>query len=468
MASRHILTPHFQDISFDPNDLHFHLLKFQGSIQENKRFSLYDLGRLEDLYCASYAKLEGYLQQATILLSNGFRMPDEPFFTFLCTPLADNGPVTLGDFEALLLTQRHILLSEPLMCLLDRVLDGKYNLDQPQRQGLARRIWCNTNADEAEDHGDIDTERPWIQQLRNLSGITQMSSGMIFGQLSEKYRQRTPSFGTGGTQDTPQETSIQPTPYISPYNLDERFKKLMDPNRADRPCICDPECICAPLCASDPTQNCLCEENALFVSVTEGMDIDDLDVPDLVRKERLSSNSGSESGISLISKDTHSYEAVGCTPTPPSVNELQTSTQMSTHKFDQVARVEEDFNFARSRMPNARTPPLHERAATRSMTGSLVTLQAGNNQLTTIPLREALTLPFSKQCDTPPQRPSTRAAMARRLFRGRKSKSTVANQPSSPTFMPAGSFRIIKRRSQEHLVLPDLRHLGRLSEFPPW
>lgn len=437
-------------------------------MQENKRSSPYDLGRLEDLYCASYAKLEGYLQQATILLSNGFRMPDEPFFTFLCTPLADNGPVTLGVFQALLLTQRHILLSEPLMCLLDRALDGKFNLDQHQGQGLARRIWCNTNANGAEDHDDIDTERPWIQQLSNLSGITQMSSGMIFGQLSEKYRQRTPSFGHGGTQDSLQKPSIQHTPYISPYNLDERFKKLTDPNRAERPCICDPECICAPLCASDPTQNCLCEENALFVSVTEGMDIDDLDVPDLVRRERLSSNSGSESGTSSISKDPHTPKAIGGPSTQPPVSELQSSIKMGTHKSKQVAHVEEDFNFAEFRMPIAKTPSLHERAASQSMTGSLVTLQGGNNQLTTIPLREALTLPFSKQCDTPPQRPSTRAAMARRLFRGRKSKSAVANQPSSPTFMPAGSSRIIKRRSQEHLVLPDLRHLGRLSEFPPW
>lgn len=72
-----------------------------------------------------------------------------------------------------------------------------------------------------------------------------------------------------------------PGRYISPYNLDERMKRLDRPGLPEMPCICDPECMCADLCAGDLTQNCLCEENGLFCRVTEGWDIDDLDVPDL-------------------------------------------------------------------------------------------------------------------------------------------------------------------------------------------
>ena len=38
--------------------------------------------------------------------------------------------------------------------------------------------------------------------------------------------------------------------------------------------------MCFDLCAGDLTQNCLCEENGLFARITEGWDIDDLDIPD--------------------------------------------------------------------------------------------------------------------------------------------------------------------------------------------
>jgi len=61
-----------------------------------------------------------------------------------------------------------------------------------------------------------------------------------------------------------------PGRYISPYNLDERMKRLDRPGLPEKPCICDPECMCADLCADDLTQNCLCEENGLFCLVTEG------------------------------------------------------------------------------------------------------------------------------------------------------------------------------------------------------
>ena len=95
-------------------------------------------------------------------------------------------------------------------------------------------------------------------------------------------------------------------PYISPYNLEERAKKLKNPSAPQYPCICDPECVCTPLCASDPSKNCLCEENGLFVRVTEGMDIDDLNVPDLIRRRRSDSelsSAASELGSGLFSVD---------------------------------------------------------------------------------------------------------------------------------------------------------------------
>ena len=71
-----------------------------------------------------------------------------------------------------------------------------------------------------------------------------------------------------------------PENYISPYNLNERIKRLNRPGLPELPCICDPECMCFDLCAGDLTRNCLCEENGLFARITEGWDIDDLDIPD--------------------------------------------------------------------------------------------------------------------------------------------------------------------------------------------
>lgn len=77
------------------------------------------------------------------------------------------------------------------------------------------------------------------------------------------------------------EARDMPGRYISPYDLNERMKRLDRSGLPMMPCTCDPECICADLCAGDLTQYRLCEENGLFCWVTEGWDIDDLDVPDL-------------------------------------------------------------------------------------------------------------------------------------------------------------------------------------------
>ena len=428
---------------------------------------MYDLGLLDDLYCASCAKLEALLQQANILLSNGFKRPDQPFFTFLCAPLTDIGPITLGAFGALLLTQREILLSETMMNLLDSAIEVRNSLvpGQTPTQGNGRgdRIWARTAMIENEDRDDDDIQRPWIRQLKNLSGITQMSSGMIFGQLSEKHRQLVPTRDSG-LHHILQDTEAQPTPYISPYNLDERWKKLIDPNRAELPCICDPDCICYDLCASDPTQNCLCEGNALFVSVTEGMDIDELDVPDLVRRERSRSNSASESEKSLSNDD---IDNVSLFNGPPSLRGEPSLEELQTQQSIQAAQVKSDFQLVNSYNPSIQTPSQRSHVPSRWDTASLVTV-TDDDSITSIPLREALTLPFSKQCDTPPQRPSTREAISRRLFGSRKSKHAVMESEDPLAFLNQGPVRIIKHRSQDRLILPDLSHLGRLSEFPDW
>ena len=130
-------------------------------------------------------------------------------------------------------------------------------------------------------------------------------------------------------------------PYVSPYNLEERAKKLNNPDGPEKPCICDEDCICAALCASDPTQNCLCEENSLFVRVTEGMDIDDLDVPDLVRRRSQTSVSTRSSETTTARLDESLIEEEEADPMIDGQDVAQMLAGAAFHQQDDAAAANE-------------------------------------------------------------------------------------------------------------------------------
>ncbi len=123
-----------------------------------------------------------------------------------------------------------------------------------------------------------------------------------------------------------------PGRYISPYNLDERMKRLDRPGLPEKPCICDPECMCADLCADDLTQNCLCEENGLFCLVTEGWDIDDLDVPDL---------EGVEQSKSVNTRNSDEVKPMLAHDTPPDSPTLHLAFQLATTDRAQLERLKQ-------------------------------------------------------------------------------------------------------------------------------
>ncbi len=112
------------------------------------------------------------------------------------------------------------------------------------------------------------------------------------------------------------------------------MKRLDRPGLPEMPCICDPECMCADLCAGDLTQNCLCEENGLFCRVTEGWDIDDLDVSDLedVEKYNFISAENSIGAQHVVAEDTS-----------PSSPTLQVAIQLATMDRAQLLRLEKYF-----------------------------------------------------------------------------------------------------------------------------
>ena len=318
------------------------------------QISVRDLGEFEDLYYATCAKLKELHQGVDILLTNGFKDRHDVYFTYHGEPLATLGDVGVGEFGDSLVTHANILYSSEVSALLDNSVkrknmrSGKYDaLHKTPDSDLDKipyfhpGIWGEEEARVLNRTRHFTDNLAWLKDdVEGLQDMGNMNCAMIFAMLAEKYgpmiaegeldwavrpstSSPTPPHGMRewiahlDRPDTPEPPQMNDhvaedeflrlmypskyptnvTPYVSPYNLDERAKKLNNPNGPEMPCICDEDCICAALCASDPTQNCLCEENSLFVRVTEGMDIDDLDVPDLVRRR-------SQTSVSTRSSET--------------------------------------------------------------------------------------------------------------------------------------------------------------------
>ncbi len=295
------------------------------------------------------------------------------------------------------------------------------------------RIGCGqcNNSNQTEGRAQLRTgvfqgNSGWLTGIRGLQDTRNMSCSMIYASLAEKYRPTVlnaelagASINRPGTPDAPQvfEIASSDQAYISPYNLEERAKKLNSPGGPEMPCICDPDCMCAPVCASDPTRNCLCEENGLFASVTQGIDIDDLDVPDLVRRNRHGSETSGSSVVSLLAS-------------------IRTTPESSSNVTHHTA-IEDDSDYryvTYSEMKNQQLDRPHdlpagiEAADTMSMSidemlasPDIEQFEFWDGQITRPPrvsslsYRDALTQPFAKQCDYPPRRSS----VAQRLFSSR-------------------------------------------------
>lgn len=408
-----------------------------------------DLGKLEDLYYAACAKLEELLQRVDILLTNGFRVVNDTYFAYHNEPLQSLGPISIGAFKHALLTHESILHSSELRSLLNKGVleknsrdlklnshdetsstDGTTQSTQRGNQGGTRN-YINTLNQEFERTSD------WQAEVQGLQDKSNMSCGMIFGELAEKYRPIAMSAELEGsmidresTPEAPQASQEKPLirEYISPYNLNERAKKLNVPGGPEMPCICDPECICAPLCASDPTQNCLCEENGLFVRVTEGMDIDDLDVPDLVRRKGQPSEASGSSAASLISIDRPSsrwsiHSATCSVVVTPSLDQYQLNDEAEKQTLEK--KVQGSDNLAVPNLTCNSVSPLDDVYSMSDFLGP----SEGNyglswqDRLMMPPLKMSdftpyeLTQPFAKQCDHPPRRQS----VTERLFKTKTS-----------------------------------------------
>ncbi|KAL9123625.1 MAG: hypothetical protein Q9217_006959, partial [Psora testacea] len=457
--------------SSGPNDISFHINR-SDSFLVNFSYDVnsLDLGAFEDLYYAACAKIKDLLHRAEILLDNGFKTHHDDYFGYTHFPLITLGPIKLGDFKACLLTQQRLLLGEQLTTLLNEgIMRKSTRVNRHPFAVISRNdrvtpqyhyLQMATGPVKQNPQGANRNSRYRISQFglgweggsNRLSEVTKMSSGMIFARLAEKHRRTSsestqdPSIPTSpdGNQGISQ---VQHIPeYISPYNLDERAKKLRAPGGPEMPCICDPECMCVPLCASDTTQNCLCEENGLFARVTEGMDIDDLDVPDLIRRKRLSwasSNSSSKASTS----QTH-------TERKPPLVEVMTAWESALKPIDdpnvafdeirnqqaeQIAPVANDCGH--SDVVEVSTNQFDEILSSKDfspVSTPMKTQYWADFQITppcnsSLAYREALVRPFSRECATPPKRQSSRFLVARRLFSASSTLKSRVKKVSSVT-----------------------------------
>ena len=238
--------------------------------------TLEQLSIFEDLYYASVAKFKQLVQVVDLLLDNNFKTEEDPYFTYGGPPLDQLGPILLGEFKAFLETQNAVLADEAFVSLFEKAVMRK---SMQETTGNLSSQPIGTNR--------LD----WMMTSRKLLDVHNMSSGMIFGHLAEKHRgqesqqpHQSSTFLTNEHEplQTPSGADLA-TDGSEPNNMNPHVETQSTTGLAEFPCICDPDCICYHLCASDTTQNCLCEENALFTNVTEGANIDELDVPDLVR-----------------------------------------------------------------------------------------------------------------------------------------------------------------------------------------
>lgn len=477
-----------QKLSFGPNDLRFHIIRsstFFSSFPFN--ITIHSLGEFEDLYYAACAKLKELLRSVDLLLTNGFKSPHDSYFTYASRSLSSLGAININDFRASLLVHEAILSSSQLKDLLNRgivkkcIRNNKINCQQPlmaDGDGLTQHnsahaydahhdLLGHTSRHVNLRQGTFQKKLGWLAGVQGLQDTSKMNCGMIFGGLAEKYRPIVSTELSEGasiirtaTPEAPQayQNEVVDHSYISPYNLNERAKKLNAPGGPEMPCICDPECMCAPLCASDPTQNCLCEENGLFARVTEGMDIDDLDVPDLVRRKKQASLNSRSSASSFISDEEVSPPGSVYGPPPVPAKDLYEAPEdVEKQKDQQTPQAWNNVEFS-DNVPMQ----LDEMGG---MSGLLSTSNVVEDEFWQVPTvnplrtsslsyREALRQPFSVQCAHPPKRTS----VAARLLNSRNKNQTANKRHSitshTSTAIDAGSGpgKVVKQMGKRSLA----------------
>lgn len=444
--------------------------------------TILNLGEFEDAYYATCAKLKELLQGVDLLLANGFRSPGDTYVVYERRERLNGlDPISVGDFKACLNAYASILYSNEFSDLLNKGImkknmRNKYDIQKQVGYGYStadddlerKKTDQHENCKQAEQHIQrrhkiFQQNLGWLTGIGGLQDTSNMSCSMIYGSLAEKYRPMVADIESRGasihrepTPDAPQVfQEISSARYVSPYNLNERAKKLNIPGGPEMPCLCDPECICAPVCASDPTQNCLCEENGLFTCVTQGMDIDDLDVPDLVRRRRHGSETSGSSVSSFITGtevEPQTYLTYHGVTKNHLSNQYQAKDEVEQQKQEQEAIASNDEEIPYAFPMNVEIADVENGRFWQRQ--DLIPLRASS-----LSYREALRQPFSKECEFPPKRSS----VAQRLFSSRKTgvtnKKVSTLKQTTKGYTASGATRKTLKQTNK-LSLADMSLTG--------
>lgn len=370
------------------------------------------LGMFEDLYYASVAKAKHLLHVVNVLLDNGFKKEDDVYFSYSSGPLDSLGPITYGAFKNFLTSNCNLLLDEVLINILKHGLIEKTKEDIKRGTSLKNDPFPGLRR---------------IEDIQLLDNVHNMNSAIIFAHLSEKYRNFVMDEASSSVSQAQRAladltiTSPKASPalvYISPYNLNERAKIFDMEGVADLPCICDPDCICYPVCMSDRTQNCLCEENALFTRVTEGADIDELDVPDMIRSPAVSSRDSDSECDTIV--DSTSEDECDVSITDGLATDMDNMTIASADSTEPESKAYRKLPDPASHMNS----DFRNVSVSYSIYGAEILREqfAMAQRYDTYPDAETLAYikamrePWAKMCDTPPKPLSNRCSIVRYLF----------------------------------------------------
>ena len=449
--------------------------------------SIPQLGGFEDLYYASVAKLKNLSSNVEILLTNGFMVEADMYFSYKNNPLSSLGLVTLGSFKEFLKTQEAILRDESLTALLQKGIVRKGMQSKLRRAGGQQQT----------SHG-----LGWLMNVQGLQDVFSMNSAIILGNLAEKHH-----FAVNKAKLQPHKAAQDSQAYVANQHvakedtadimglanlkLDENHFDLTDlaqlkiddkatddkttklEKTAQFPCICDPDCICYGVCASDPTQDCLCEENPLFVQITEGANIDDLDVPDLVRDETHDSDIESDADtMSVTSSISPSYSQASTDEHEPDEDEdqiLLTDEQgknvnetSSRSMGDHIWTTSEGFILKK------------ERKFTNDEMNELIMNNGYYNNIRGIPppgmskftFLKALKEPYLEECAHPPRRMSTRPSVISYFGGSRKSfRASKSRCEGDHASLKATGARVAKPERKRGTGLLSLSNLKKLRSI---
>lgn len=396
-----------------------------------------NFGQFEDLYLAAIATTKDYLQRLETLIASNFKQPDEVIFVFPNEPLRALGPIRLAWLRACLLAQQDLLEGDLFTRLLSRALDfqaeksGDANMSTPEPHG---NVPSNVSSNKVLGSSNTVETRPAFSTMtgfrqQDLSGgtghlemIRGYSCGMIFALLTEKHGPIYPSHTRKDSRTTElpvadREIEAAYQTLSNPHNLDERAKGFDVSTSVRVPCSGHTNDTRVPVPAGDPSREGLYRDASNRVYELDRY-ANAWSYPTMGATERRYTEARDGTTHQLPRKSL-SPEKCTAPQAYPLLYKIPSQTLLIGSQSIQDTCQPSNLSapFHQSPLGQAGMPPpqgsLDYYASTTLHYYELDYLPLFQRRVFS---REELQQPFSKLCDTPPQRPSSRSIIGRRFF----------------------------------------------------